>query len=265
MNPITKALDEIKFRIPKEILEQVFFRPEQRQCGVVLSLDTRIRESILEPRVFEDINIHGGTEAFISMDLPVRTEQADPYTVIYHIPDEVVQNRPIVQVYSVHFAVLGYQNAGMALHYTESPLAAETRKVLDNAMRVPPAATSYLNIIAHNTIMVRYVYLPYRNAFMRVRLGNDNALSHIRPQAYSEFAKLCVLAVKAYIYNTMIVPMDQGQLSGGQMLGVFREKISEYSDADEMYLEALRRFKKISVMNDPEANRRHLRSIVGVP
>lgn len=265
MNPITKALDEIRFSIPAEILNQVFINEDMRGCGVAISMETRIREQVLEPRVFVDIDIKGGTEAFLPLDNPVRAEYADPYTVIYHIPDEVVQNRPIVQVYSVHFAILGYQNAGMALHYTESPLAAETRRVLDSAMRVPPAATSYLNLIAHNTIMARYVYLPYKTAFMRVRLGSDNALSHIRPQAYHAFAELCVLATKAYIYNKMFVRIDLGQLSGGQQLGTFREVIMNYADANEMYLDKLKRWSKLSVFNDPEAHRRHIRTIVGAP
>lgn len=265
MNPITKAMDEIQFSIPREILNQVFITQELQFCNNMVSLETRIREQVLDPRVLVDLDLHGGTEAFIPLDNPVRTEQADPYTVIYHIPDEVVQNRPIVQVYSVHFAILGYQNAGMALHYTESPMAAETRRVLDSAMRVPPAMTSYLNLIAHNTVMARYVYLPYRTAFMRVRLGNDNALSHIRPQTFPDFAQLCVLAVKAYVYNRLYIAIDQGQLSGGQMLGAFKEMVMNYADADQMYRDYLRRFKKISVFNDAEAHRRHIRTIVGGP
>jgi hypothetical protein len=266
MNPITKALDEIRFSIPQAILNEAFISQELlNTVPGVISLDTRIREQIIDPRVLIDLDLHGGTEAYIPLEQPVRAETPDPYTVIYHIPNEVVQNRPIVQVYSVHFAALGYQNAGMALHYTESPLASETRRVLDSAMRVPPAMTSYLNLIAHNTVMARFVYLPYTTAFMRVRLGNDNALSHIRAPAIPEFAKLCVLATKAYIYNKMIVPMDQGQLSGGQMLGVFRETIMNYADADQMYHDGLRRWRKISVLNDSEARRRHIRTIVGSP
>jgi len=265
MNPITKAMDEIQFSIPREILNQTFITQDLQFCQNIVSLETRIREQVLDPRVLIDIDIKGGTEAFLPLEPPVQSEQPDPYTVIYHIPDEVVQNRPIVQVYSVHFAILGYQNAGMALQYGESTMTSETRRVLDSAMRVPPALTSYLNLIAHNTIMARYVYLPYRTAFMRVRLGNDNALSQIRPQAYHDFAQLCVLAVKAYIYNKMIVVMDQGQLSGGQMLGAFKEIVMNYADAEQMYREALRRWSKIAVLNDPEAHRRHIRTVTGSP
>lgn len=265
MNPITKALDEILFSIPHEILREVFITRDLAFCGNMVSLETRIREQVLDPRVLTDLDLYGGTEAFLPLELPVRADHADPYTVIYHIPEEVTQNRPIVQVYSVHFAILGYQNAGMALHYTESPMAAETRKVLDSARQTPPAQTSYLNLIAHNTVMARYVYLPYRTAFMRVRLGNDENLSFIRPQAFPDFSQLCVLATKAYIYNYLFVKMDQGQLSGGQVLGAFKEMVMNYADANQMYLDALRRWRKISVMNDPEANRRHLRTIVGLP
>lgn len=265
MNPITKALDEIRFEIPPQILKAVFVNQDMDACGAVISMEHRIREMVLEPRVFVDIDLMGGTEAFLPLDNPVRAEYHDPYTVIYYIPDEVVQNRPIVQVYSVHFALLGYQNAGMALHYTESPLGAATRQVLDSAMRVPPAQTSYLNIIAHNVVMCRFVYLPYKTAFMRVRLGSDNALSHIRAPAIPSFAELCVLATKAYIYNQMNILVDEAYLSGGRQLGTFRSVIDGYADANEMYKERLKRWSKISVLNDPEASRRHLRSLIGSP
>lgn len=265
MNPITKALDEIQFTIPREILNQVFITQDLQFCSNMVSLETRIREQVIDPRVLIDIDLHGGTEAFLPLEDHVQANYADPYTVIYHIPDEVTQNRPIVQVYSVHFAILGYQNAGMALHYTESPMAAETRRVLDSARRVPPAMTSYLNLIAHNTVMARYVYLPYKTAFMRVRLGNDNALSHIRPQTFPAFSELCVLATKAHIYNTMIVKIDMGQLHGGQVLGAFKEIVMNYADANQMYQEALRKWRKIAVLNDPEAHRRHIRTVTGSP
>lgn len=263
MNPLQKALDEIRFQIPEEIL-QVGFIPQQVQdCDNLISLDTRIKETILDNRVLVDIDIRGGTEVFLPLEPPVETQYIDPYTVIYHIPDEVVHGRPIVQIYSIHFGVLGYQQTGMAMSYTESVAAAETRKVLDAAMKVPPASTSYLNLVAHNRIMARYIYRPYRIAFARLRLGSDNALSHLRPQAIPDFAQLCVLAVKAYLYNHLVIKMDQGQLSGGQMLGAFRDVVSNWADTDEMYREALIRWRKISVFNDPEAHRRHIRTIVG--
>lgn len=263
MSPIQKGIDEILFEIPREILIEAFVNKGYRHMVDLVSLETRIREDVLEPRVFVDIDIQGGTEAYIPLNQGVQADKRDPFTVIYTIPDELTQGRPIVQVYSVHFGILGYQNAGLFAHSQEGALGSQLRRVLDAAKQTPPALTSYLNLIAHNTVMARYVYAPNVDAFMRVRLGNDDALSHIRHQAYHEFAALCVLAAKAHIYRVLRVPMDQGQLSGGQPLGSFLEIVQEYADANTMYKEALVRWKKIAVFNDPEQRRQHIRLISG--
>lgn len=263
MNPIQKALDEIRFRIPREILEETFIKREGNLPPDLVSIETRIREAVLEPRVFTDMDIHGGTEAFLPLENGAHVDHKDPFTVVYTIPDELTQGRPIVQVYSIHFGVLGYQNAGIIAQHSTSALGSQMQRVLDSARQTPPARTSYLNLIAHNTVMARYVYAPSINAYIHVRLGSDEVMSHIRHQAYAPFANLCVLATKAYIYNSLRVPMDQGYLSGGQTLGSFLETVMGYADSDEMYLDELNRFKRISVLNDPEARMRHIRTIAG--
>lgn len=262
MNPINKALDEIRFRIPKQILETTFFRHAPLNCSNRLSLDAIIRSTVLEPRVMVDIDIRGGTEAYISMQSPVVAERVDPFTYIYNIPDELIHNRPIAQVYSVHFGYLGYQGVHQSIISDNSIMSSATRRVFDSAAKTPPAMTSYLNLIAPNTVMVRYITHPSTVAYLHLRLGNDNALSHLRPQSYHDFADLCVLAVKAYIYNHMLIIIDEAQIQGGQQLGVFRDKVSEYADAEELYREKLDRWTKISIMNDPEASRRLNHSLV---
>lgn len=265
MNPITKAIDEIRFSIPPQILNEAFLRREHNLAMQLVSLDTIIREQVLEPRVMVDIDLHGGTETYLPLSNPVRSDKPDPYTVIYHIPDEVTQNRPIVQVFTVHFGILGFHNAGLALHAGHTSMDAANRQVLDSAQQSTPAQTSYLNLIAHNTVMARFVYMPRQHAYLRCRLGNDNALSHIRPQAFPAFSEMCVNATKAWIYNQLNIRIDQGQLSGGQMLGTFREVVQNYADAEERYQENLRGWKKQMVWNDPEVSRRFHRTLIGLP
>ena len=199
MNPITKAIDEILFEIPQEILTQVFVTQDMISCGAALSLETRIREAVIERRVVVDLDLFGTNEDYISLDAPCRAEYIDPYTVVYYVPEEVTQNRPIRQLFSVHFGVLGYQNAGQALRYSESALGSEVRKVLDSALRIPPALTSYMNLLNPNTFMVRFVTLPYPSAFLRCRLGADSELNFLRPTSIPMFAELCVHAIKAFL------------------------------------------------------------------
>lgn len=265
MNPITYALERLRFVIPEPILQRAFIDRHLNDCMQFVSLETLIKEQVIDRRVMVDIDLLGGTEAFIPLSPPVNAHHTDPYTVVYQIPAEVVQNRNIVQVYSIHFALIGYQNAGMAMSYTETPLASATRSVLDSAMQTPPAATSYLNLIAPNTVMARFIYMPYPSAFMRLRLGSDESLSHIRPQMFQTFGDLVAAAVKSYIYMKLPILIDESQLHGGQALGTFREIVERYGDEEEEYQRLLKRWRKQSVMNDPEANRRHIRTIVGRP
>lgn len=267
MNAISHALSELPFLIPIEILNAVFIgnqvNDDASRCGEIVSLEHRIRETVLEPRVFRDMNVIGGSSTYISLDFPVKTEYVDPYTVIYYIPDEHTQQRPIVQAFSIHFGILGYQNNGHALHYGESVVSAESRKVLDSARRSAPAQTSYINIINHNVIMVRFIYLPSHAAYLSCRLGNDDELLNIRPQAFHAFTDLVEQAVKAYCYNKMYIRMGEAYLHGGQELGVFRDKIHEWADANELYREKLKIWRKVSRnFNDPEGNRRHIRTIM---
>lgn len=271
MDPINTALRIINDEIPEEILKEAFLGRQRTMFNTyeqtLVSTDYVIREKVIENKVMEDMDLIGGTEMIIQLTGDMIQNKAtgsnDPFSVIYNIPAEVTQNRAIVQVYSIHFGLLGYQQSGLSLPQPSSALYGQLRRVMDSALKTPPAATSYLNIIAFNSIMVRYMYMPHVNAFMRVRLGNDEALSHLRPQAYHDFAHLCVLAVKAFIYKTLIIKMDQGQLSGGQMLGEFKNIVMNYADATEMYREALVRWKKISIFNDPEMSRRVNQTLIG--
>jgi hypothetical protein len=267
MNPISQAIADLRFTIPEEILEATFVSEDMANyCGSQVSLETRIRERVIEPRVMVHMNLIGGAKTFIPLGFPATSEHIDPFTVIYYIPEELTQNRPIVQVHSVHFGILGYQNAGYALSYNEATLGAEYRKVLDSARRAAPAATSYLNLINSNTVMVRYVYLPSQYAFLSCRLGNDDELNTIRPQSILLFSELVEHAVKSYIYQRMNIRVDQAYLYGGRELGTFKETIQEYRDSEQLYKETLKRWRIVSrCFNDPEGNRHHLRTVVAAP
>jgi len=52
MNPITKALDEVTMRIPKQILEKVFIEPSQGWRNVPANnVKELIKQKVIHPRV----------------------------------------------------------------------------------------------------------------------------------------------------------------------------------------------------------------------
>jgi hypothetical protein len=60
-----------------------------------------------------------------------------------------------------------------------------------------------------------------------------------------------VWAVKAYLYNKLIVPINSGYLSGGQELGMFKSVLEGYSDAEENYQTYLKEiWGQVAFMND---------------
>lgn len=270
MNAIQYAINFIqRGRIPKEVLREVFVnRPLQdgglSNCGVSISMEHRIREEIIEGRIMPDLDIIGGSTTYIPLDYPVRAEYVDPYTTIYYIPDSHTQNRPIVQLFDIHYGVLGYQNAGFSGQYNTSAMGNEIRKVLDSATKVSVAQTSYIGLINHNTIMVRFIFNPSATAYLSCRLGNDDELLNLRPTSFPLFARLVEQAVKAHCFNELNIPMGEAQLSGGQQLGVFSDVVREYANANELYDEMLNPMQKVlRNFNDPEGRRRHLRTVTG--
>jgi hypothetical protein len=74
---------------------------------------------------------------------------------------------------------------------------------------------------------------------------------------------LVEFAVKAYIYNELIVDIDMGELQGGQQLGIFKQIVEGYADAEQNYQDKLKSWMAISVMNDTPAFHRYLKLSVG--
>lgn len=264
MLALTKAIDEVKFRIPRQILETVFSQPSVNWKQKPVPVEESILSLVVRPRVLVDCDLVGGTEVFISLE-GIVPDRPEDYLSVYRIPKTLTQNRSILSVLNISFndptRIAGHM--AVAQHQATAMLQAGAA-MMDAHSPMPMTSTAQVQLIGENVVMVRDTVLLPDNVFLRCRLANDSQLSHLQLRSYRAFSKLVELAVKSYIYNQYVVQMDMGQIKGGMMIGKFKEIIDGYADSEELYQTYLsEKWEKISFMNDQETYTRFLRLQVG--
>lgn len=264
MGPLAKAIDEVKFRIPRAILETVFIKRAQAWRVTPLSLDEHILNEVVRPRVLVDCNLVGGTEVFIPLD-GVPVQRNNDYTSVYRIPKDKTQGRSIMSVLNITFSdPTKVSSYGVAAGSQNSIMMQAGQAVMDAMGSIPVTSTAYVQLIGENVVMVRDTVVLPANIYLRCVLANDENMAHLQLRSYREFAQLATLAVKAYIYNEYVITMDIGELHGGQQLGRFKEIIDGYADSEELYQTFLtEQWQKVALMNDRESYTRLLRLTMG--
>lgn len=271
MNPIAKALDEVKFKIPPSILNEVF-REKGRYMyrNTPVSIDEQIRVKVIQPRVLVDCNLAGGAEVFVPVNKgSVQFVEDNAYVVRF--PKTATQGRSILSVLSLSFlspSGLGmspgmYTNAFKPCSVT--PVLMAGQDVANSFMPIPTVSTARVELIAENTILIRDSMASITDGYLRCILMNDENMSHLQLKAIPKFCHLVVLAVKSYIYNNYSVLIDEAYLSGGQELGKFKDIVDGYADAEELYQEYLStKWGVISMLNDRESKTRFIKLMTGV-
>lgn len=263
MNPIQKAIADVKFKIPHDVLTAAFIQREFGQRASVVNIDAVIRDVIIEKKVRPDCNLVGGTQVEVYLG-DLRPEYLDPYTVIYRIPKEKTQNRSITRVLSVSMGSINHIGTSTYGAPGYSSMLSAAEGVMASFEPIPVVSTANISLIAENTIMVQDTLTFPVNSFLRCYVENDEYFSQLRSTTYIKFSRLVELAVKAYIYNKLTIPIGQAQLVGGQELGRFREIVDSYSDAMEQYDTYLQEtWAKTAIMDDTRSRERHLRLLVG--
>lgn len=267
MNPITKAVDEVMRRIPKQILDKVFVDPNQSwRQSPSNNVAEQIKEKVIFPRVITDCNLVGGAHVRIRLDgLPYDVAEND-YTHIYRIPKDVTNGRTITSVLDVaygtqyqaqaHRGGMGASNGGAAVMMASAVMEAQMRPAHSNTARV--------TLVGENTVMVQDTVILAANLYLRCIIAHDENMSHLQARNYRPFARLVELAVKSHIYNEYVILMDMGELHGGAMLGSFKMVIEGYADSEQMYQDYLtEKWQKIDFMNDDTNMQRFIALMVG--
>jgi hypothetical protein len=275
MNPIKKALSEVSFQIPRQLLEAVF-RPAASAWSANRSvgIDSQIMNLVIKPRVLVDCDLIGGTEAIVSLDGLVPIRHVDN-SVVINIPKDRTDGRSIRSVIAVligpNYPVIPSISGVGASAYSRFS-DPRSNNALTNSMAglvgsldtVPVSSTAEVMLIGENVIHIRDRLQIVAYSALKCVLAHDENLSGIQLASYHAFSQLVVHAVKAYIYNELVIRIDEDQLLYGASVGTFKEIALSYSESDQNYRDYLNEtWGKVSFMNDHPRMERHIRRLFG--
>ncbi len=279
MNALIYAINEVKNIIPMELLVAGMTFDEQPNTVNLSTLDDKILRKVIKKRVMVDANVVGGTEMIVPLiNLP--PSYFEDYYTVYNIPPELVMNREIISALSItHLPMNGFYNqmsgtlstpatGGGGNWYGVYPgvnggaLMNVGDRIGSSAAPTGILTNANIDLVAYNTILVYAHYRTLASFGVRVVVENDNNMNNLQPRSYKSFGMLCSLAVKAYLYHKLIIPINSGYLSGGQELGMFKSMLENYSSSEEDYETYLKEvWGKVAYMNDTTRFNRYLNSM----
>lgn len=264
MNPIDFCINEIKNQIPIELLISAMNFDEPVEIVNMSTLEDKILNKVFKKRILLAANIIGGIEMLIPLASIPPSMYEYSYTV-YPISPNLIMDKEIMSVHGLSYmpgnGFMGLTGgfAGVGNMFSpNTPDYYSMNPVMNVANRIGSAAgmsgvltNAHTELVSHNTVAVYANYRTLANFGLRVVLENDNNLSNIQPRSFLPLSILTVHAVKAYIYNKLIIPVNSGYLSGGQDLGIFKSILESYSDSEENYRTYLNEvWGAIAYMND---------------
>lgn len=256
MNAVLTALRTVRQTIPKRLLEQCFMANRYYHNLTPQNVESVIEDTVISARVRPDINIGVGTEVVIPLH-SVPYQILDVWNKVYQIPKSLTQGRSIISALSVGYG-FEYMNAPYSYPQTGgSQWVGAANGLVNSTSAAEIASSAQVWLISENVVCIRDTYNASPYVHLRCWLEMDRELSNINPRSYHEFSKLVVLAVKAKIYNDLVLEQDYAFIHAGQELGVLRDELSKYADANDQYAEFLNGdWRKVAYMNDPEQMKR---------
>ena len=257
MNALTKALSEVYFNIPIDILKLAFSDTNANQ---VISMDETILARIVRPRVLVDCNLVGGEEIYVSTELCKIIDYSNTYNLEYliDVPKRVTAGRSIMSaigLFSGHYNTKETSGEGAF-----GNAAAQMMTSVDPAIAI---GTARLELIGENKILVTDPEYAIIGGYVKCVIENASNLSNISPRSYLYFSKLVVLAVKAYIHNQLIVRMGKGYIYNGHELSIVNDIITNYESANEDYSEYLQStWRVVAYHNDKDRLANHINGMI---
>lgn len=259
MNLIVKAVQDAMEIIPHDILYRAFILHRSRNESPLMPMDTlesAIIAKVIKKRVVPDAMIAKGEHMVVRLH-DVNPKFIDDYRCVYEIPSVKLQYKTILSVLSVSYTPFsggigsfGYAYGGVGPLFTMDTMTA-AQQMVEASSAVPNVMTAKVELIGENTVLIEDAQ-RYNTAYhLSCYVTDSNYLNKIDARYYEQFSTLCEYAIKAGIYRRLVLEMGRAHIEGGSELGVFKEIVDEYKDAETNYRTYLKeKWARISFMDN---------------
>ena len=260
---MNKLMSEIHFQIPREILN-LAFKNTNYYNNTVNGIDDTIMTNVIRKRLMVDLNL-SSQETLVVELANCELLFHDTVKTAFHIPKSLTDGRSIVSVLSM---LSGYHMHGDSMltnhQLTGSSVLDNSINLMNSLDNVNIRQTARIDLIGENTILIDQGMLDNLAINVSVIVENEDNLNNINPRAFGKLAHLAVLVTKAYIYNSMVVQINKGVLYNGHELGIIKDIVDEYKDAEEAYREYYDTvWKKVAFMQNEKSMDKFITSMFG--
>ncbi len=258
-NALQSAYTRIMSTIPREILE-IVFESQRHQT----TLDQRIFDLVIKPRVKNDMSIYGGKILTFTLESCWSEQISTPSSYVFgylgnysvfRIPPEIREGRDLSCIMSVShpwpISTQGLNNSTGISSTRGLTLGGLANAALEN-QTYAQHMTAPLGRLAPGNILIldppQTGYVPWT---IRGRLMFDDDFSGLDSSSIISFSRVCEYAVKAYIYTNLVIPIDRNFVERGMEIGTVRSIIEGFADANQQYDEILMREFSVDQLADP--------------
>jgi len=192
------------------------------------SLDYLIRTKLLEPHIMKDLL--SSSSQNLELDLSQVNLRYAENGVYIEVPDSVLKNRDILSFVSL--------------------TVSKTGNIMSSSGSLTEIVTERLSVLSGSGVPLEYVFLErltdnifflsnlniVGNGTLRFEVTNDKQLKDLNPTYHHKFAKLINSGVKALLYNSFIMDLNEGIIFNGRDADYIENIVSKWEGEDETYV-----------------------------
>lgn len=217
----------------------------------IVSVESAVYSKIINKQIAKDCNIYGGKikECVLLPSWVIQHTERESdkwmrhvHDSTYRIPPSEREWRDIVGVISVKQRSIEGVDTPYNVTWRSSSLVDHMKNMLGAQSMNDAWVAPVPELIS--TDIVRLVSAQYTaiHWVMEMELAYPENFSNINRSSIPFFREMVLYATQQFIYNNLVIPMDEAAMVSGAPLGSIKELVYKYENARELYDQALSKF-----------------------